>query len=295
MASSLGAPAFAYTVVYCNDVAKSTDFYAKAFGYNVRRLEHNRKWAELESGSTTIAFTPIHQRETDGLTGQVETPQSRAERHPIELCFDYADVDAAFKRAVENGAVPVNPPEDKTWGQRVGYVRDIDGNVIYIYMGSRLGFRDSLPLRTMKTSLFLGSFSSVTENDFELTRRRALVHQRRGVVGVSESGRTSVLEELGVGRRLAGLRVIVVVSAAELVRLEGLAPALARNDRAVPAVGADLEACGTRVQKISPAPHDGALALAFVRGHRHGDVEPVHEADAVGREVGVAVVEHELG
>ncbi|XP_019199503.1 PREDICTED: uncharacterized protein LOC109193131 [Ipomoea nil] len=137
MASSLeGGPAFAYTVVYCNDVAKSADFYAKAFGYGVRRLEHNRKWAELESGSTTIAFTPIHQRETDELTGEVETPQSRGKRQPIELCLDYADVDAAFKRAVENGAVPVNPPEDKKWGQRVGYVRDIDGNVVR--MGSHV-------------------------------------------------------------------------------------------------------------------------------------------------------------
>ncbi|VFQ98862.1 unnamed protein product [Cuscuta campestris] len=128
--SNLGGPAFAYTVVYTKDVSKSVDFYAKAFGYNVRRLDDNRKWAELESGSTTIAFTPIHQRETDELTGQVQTPLSSGERQPIELCFDYVDVDAAYKRAVENGAVPVSAVAEKKWGQRVGYVRDIDGNVV---------------------------------------------------------------------------------------------------------------------------------------------------------------------
>lgn len=38
------------------------------------------------------------------------------------------------QRAVENGAVPVSEPQDKEWGQRVGYVRDIDG--IVVRMGS---------------------------------------------------------------------------------------------------------------------------------------------------------------
>ena len=32
--------------------------------------------------------------------------------------------------AVENGAVAVSEPELKEWEQKVGYVRDIDGNVV---------------------------------------------------------------------------------------------------------------------------------------------------------------------
>ncbi|KAJ4834454.1 hypothetical protein Tsubulata_007907 [Turnera subulata] len=132
MASSNQNPAsFAYTVVYVQDVAKSVAFYAKAFGYHVRRLDESHRWGELESGQTTIAFTPIHQRETDDRSGHVQTPSAR-ERPPLEVCFAYADVDAAYKRAVENGAVPVSQPEDKEWGQRVGYVRDIDGIVVRI-------------------------------------------------------------------------------------------------------------------------------------------------------------------
>ncbi|CAN4098856.1 unnamed protein product [Withania somnifera] len=135
MTSNLG-PAFAYTVVYCKDVAKSVAFYAKAFGYNVRRLDENRKWGELESGATTIAFTPIHQHETDDITGQVHTPQSQGGRQSIELCFDYVDIDAAYKRAIENGAVAVSDPEEKKWGQKIGYVRDPDGNIVR--MGSHV-------------------------------------------------------------------------------------------------------------------------------------------------------------
>ncbi|XP_010937659.1 uncharacterized protein [Elaeis guineensis] len=124
------SPAFAYTVVYVKDVAKSVAFYSNAFGYSVRRLDESHKWGELDSGQTTIAFTPVHQRETDGLTGEVQTPAGGWERGPVEVSFAYADVDAAYRRAVENGAIPVNPPEDKVWGQKVGYVRDIDGIVV---------------------------------------------------------------------------------------------------------------------------------------------------------------------
>ncbi|XP_021887652.1 uncharacterized protein LOC110806953 isoform X2 [Carica papaya] len=114
-------PAFAYTVVYVKDVAKSVDFYAKAFGYNVRRLDESHRWGELESGQTTIAFTPLHQHETDDLTGVVQGPRSSRERPQME-------------RAVEKGAVPVSEPENKEWGQKVGYVRYIDG--IVVRMGS---------------------------------------------------------------------------------------------------------------------------------------------------------------
>ncbi|XP_062209208.1 uncharacterized protein LOC133910990 [Phragmites australis] len=132
MASGAVRPAFAYTVVYVKDVAKSAAFYSAAFGYTVRRLDQSHKWAELESGATTIAFTPLHQRETDALTGAVQLPDAPAERGPVEICFDYADVDAAYRRAVDNGAVPVSAPEQKNWGQKVGYVRDIDGIIVRI-------------------------------------------------------------------------------------------------------------------------------------------------------------------
>ncbi|GLT67087.1 hypothetical protein SLA2020_394180 [Shorea laevis] len=133
MASNL-RPAYAYTVVYVKDVAKSLEFYAKAFGYNVHRLDDSHRWGELESGQTTIAFTPQHQHETDDLSGNVRVPHTGRERAPVEVCFAYTDVDAAFKRAVDNGAVAVSEPEDKEWGQRVGYVRDLDG--IVVRMGS---------------------------------------------------------------------------------------------------------------------------------------------------------------
>ncbi|KAL5581036.1 hypothetical protein UlMin_013478 [Ulmus minor] len=132
--SNVAKPVFSYTVLYVKDVAKSVEFYSKAFGYTVRRLDESHRWGELESGQTTIAFTPLHQHETDDLTATVQTTGSNRERQPVEVCFAYSNVDAAFKKAVENGAVAVSEPESKEWGQKVGYVRDIDG--IVVRMGS---------------------------------------------------------------------------------------------------------------------------------------------------------------
>ena len=43
MASDLN-PKFAYTVVYVQDVAKSVEFYGKAFGYTVRRLDNSHRY-----------------------------------------------------------------------------------------------------------------------------------------------------------------------------------------------------------------------------------------------------------
>ena len=41
-------------------------------------------------------------------------------------------VDAAFRHAVENGAVSVLPPETEPWGQRTCYIADPEGNLIEI-------------------------------------------------------------------------------------------------------------------------------------------------------------------
>ncbi|KAI5074737.1 hypothetical protein GOP47_0010698 [Adiantum capillus-veneris] len=129
MASPGSRPAFSYTVLYVEDVKRSLDFYSKAFGFKIRRLDDSHKWGELDSGPTTIAFTPIEQRET-AITGGVHIPTKGEHRPNIELSFSFDDFDAAFKHAIECGAEEVAKPEGKVWGQKAGYVRDLDGVVI---------------------------------------------------------------------------------------------------------------------------------------------------------------------
>ena len=51
----------------------------------------------------------------------------------IALYVDtFEEVDAAFKKAVENGATPVLEPELEPWGQRTCYIADPEGNLIEI-------------------------------------------------------------------------------------------------------------------------------------------------------------------
>lgn len=48
------------------------------------------------NGEHNDRFHSIHQYETDDLTGAVHNPGSCRERPPMEVCFVYSDVDAAY-------------------------------------------------------------------------------------------------------------------------------------------------------------------------------------------------------
>lgn len=74
---------------------------------------------------------------------------------------------------------------------------------------------------------------------------------------------------------------VVIVHATERVRPECLTRTLARHDGAVPRRRPHLKLRRARGEEVGRAPNDGAHAITLVRGHRHGDVEAVDEADAV--------------
>lgn len=47
-----------------------------------------------------------------------------------ELYLQVDNVDAAYNRALTAGAKAVNPIADRDWGDRVGYVADLDGHIL---------------------------------------------------------------------------------------------------------------------------------------------------------------------
>lgn len=59
-------------------------------------LQIGCRWAELETGATTLAFTPLEQREA-AITGGIHAPGADEQRSNVEVCFTFKDVDAAFK------------------------------------------------------------------------------------------------------------------------------------------------------------------------------------------------------
>lgn len=135
----------------------------------------------------------------------------------------------------------------------------------------------------------------MAKDNLKLARGGTLVHERGGVMSKSERGRVRMLEEGGVDRPLARARVVEVVPTAELVRVKSLAPTLASNNGSMNRRHTVLQHVWTRGKKIVAATHDRAHAFPLVRGHSHGDVKTVNEADAVGGVVVAAVVDLELG
>ena len=125
---------FGYTIMYVRDVAASLDLYERAFDQRRRFVHDSGDYAELETGTTTLAFAS-HGLAAANLPQVMDAPRAAgggAGDPAFEVCFVSDDVAAAFERAVAEGAEAVHPPQTKPWGQDVAYVRDPDGNLVEI-------------------------------------------------------------------------------------------------------------------------------------------------------------------
>jgi lactoylglutathione lyase len=116
-----------YMIIYVHDVPSTVAFYERAFGLAPRFVHESGQYAELETGSTALAFA----NETFTPTRDAFEPnRPGAKAAGAEVGLVTEDVRAAFDRAVEAGAVEVLSPTQKPWGQTVSYVRDLNGFLV---------------------------------------------------------------------------------------------------------------------------------------------------------------------
>lgn len=122
---------YAYTITYVKDVEATIEFYENAFGFNRKFITPEKDYAELISGETVIAFANLQLGLSNFRKGY--NPIS-AEEKPIgiELAFVTEDIEVDFKKALNAGAKLYEPISKKPWGQKVGYLRDINGLLIEI-------------------------------------------------------------------------------------------------------------------------------------------------------------------
>jgi len=120
---------YGYTIIYVSSVVKTLEFYKKAFGFDVKFVHESKAYGELDTGETTLAFAS-HEMGDMNLEGKYIKANVKNEPFGIELAFVTEDVISAYGKAVESGAVPIKEPEEKPWGQLVGYVRAVDGSII---------------------------------------------------------------------------------------------------------------------------------------------------------------------
>lgn len=117
----------AWTILYVPDVPATLEFYERAFGLTRRFLHEGNDWGELETGGTALAFA------AESLTAEsLGYTRNRPDQRPAgaEVAFVTDDVAAAFTRAINAGAMAVQAPVEKPWGQIVSYVRDCNGFLV---------------------------------------------------------------------------------------------------------------------------------------------------------------------
>lgn len=111
-----------------DDAAAAVDFYVKAFGATeLGRVPHpdgRLVHAALSLNGSTVMLNDDFPDFNDGKSS---TPTALGGT-PVTIHLQVPDVEAAFARALDAGAVVVAPLEDQFWGDRYGVVRDPFGH-----------------------------------------------------------------------------------------------------------------------------------------------------------------------
>jgi lactoylglutathione lyase len=122
---------FGYTILYVTDVTKSIEFYEAAFGFHRKFITPENDYGELISGETTISFVSFALANSNLKNGFAISKQTD-KPFGIELALVTDNVHEIMDKALAFGAMLVEHPIQKPWGQTVGYIRDIDGFLLEI-------------------------------------------------------------------------------------------------------------------------------------------------------------------
>ena len=118
-----------YVIIYVKDIQDTVAFYEKAFGLKPRFIHESGSYAEMETGTTALAFAD----EKFVKDSHPFRTNRRSEEAPgIEISLVTDDVKKQFDKAIKAGAISVIKPTQKPWGQLVSYVKDINGCLVEI-------------------------------------------------------------------------------------------------------------------------------------------------------------------
>ncbi len=118
-----------YIIIYVADVDAAINFYQSAFGLTSKFVHESGDYAELQTGSTVLAFASHELGNSNFPYGY--TPLTATDKPAgLEIAFVTDDVAAAVASATDAGASLVAAPAQKPWGQTVAYVQAPDGVLI---------------------------------------------------------------------------------------------------------------------------------------------------------------------
>jgi len=122
---------YAYTILYVEDVKKTIEFYKKAFGFEIKFSTPENDYAELLSGETTLAFASLELGKSNFKNGFIES-SLKEKPFGVNLAFTTENVEELMEQAIKEGAVILEEAIVKPWGQKVGYIKDINGFLVEI-------------------------------------------------------------------------------------------------------------------------------------------------------------------
>ena len=120
---------FRYNIIYVPSVVDALAFYKAAFGFETRFLHESHQYGELETGATLLAFA-THEMGTLNLNGQYQKTDPATPPLGMAIAFVTPDVPAAYAKALAAGAVTLQAPVEKPWGQTVAYLRAQEGTLV---------------------------------------------------------------------------------------------------------------------------------------------------------------------
>ncbi|WP_421752000.1 VOC family protein [Croceimicrobium sp.] len=120
---------FAYTILYVPNVQESLHFYQKAFGFEIKFVSPQGDYGELICGDTTLSFACNELGEANFKQG-FQKADGQSKPWGVELAFSSEQVEEDFQKALDAGATLYEGIKEKPWGQKVGYLRDLNGFLI---------------------------------------------------------------------------------------------------------------------------------------------------------------------
>ncbi|MCM1991826.1 VOC family protein [Oceanirhabdus seepicola] len=122
--------------LYVNDMETMVNFYKYVMGLNINWDGSGFTAVEMEG---QIHHFILCKREIFENSIPEVSNWNKGINGNMEICFDvpkYSDVDIEFERVIKAGAKPVYKPTTESFGMRVCYVADPEGNLIEICSGN---------------------------------------------------------------------------------------------------------------------------------------------------------------
>ncbi len=119
---------FGYTIIYVPNVTASLQFFEQAFHFKIKFLHESGEYGELDTGGTTLAFASDHLGKSNLPQGFI--PINSELPVGIEIALTTSEIETTHANALSMGAIEIQPPQMKPWGQAVSYIRCPDGLLI---------------------------------------------------------------------------------------------------------------------------------------------------------------------